>query len=93
MHKAQDLGLDRINAALADVAELLLKDTRYLPIFERLSDERDAISRQEDAISRARAIVQARTDRLQTGQAKCSGTGNATSRTISNRSANVMASP
>jgi hypothetical protein len=71
----------------------LLSDVRYLPIFERLSAEREAILHQEDAMSRARAFLQARSMPSRTDHAKWSGTRNATCRTISNRSASGMASP
>jgi hypothetical protein len=78
----------RVEAALGDLAHLVLKDTRYAPVFERLQAERDALLLKEDVISRAREIVLQRAR-----QAKCSGTGNATLLTISNRSASVNASP
>lgn len=78
----------RIDAALGDLAQLVLADLRYAPVFERLLAERDALLHKEDVISRAREIA---LDRAR--QAKCSGTGNATLLTISNRSASVSASP
>ena len=78
----------RIEAALGDLAQLVLTDTRYAPVFERLLTEREALSLKEDVISRAREIVSKRAH-----QAKCSGTGKATLLTISNRSASVSASP
>lgn len=93
MRKAATPSLERVEAALADVAELLLTDARYLPIFERLSEEREVMLRQEDAMSRARAIVAARAGKPRATYAKCAGTENAMPRTISNRSSSVMASP
>ena len=78
----------RVEAALGDLAQLVMTDTRYAPVFERLLAERDALLLKEDVISRAREIVLQRAR-----QAKCSGTGNATLLTISNRSASVNASP
>lgn len=51
--------LDRLKAALATVALLVVKDSVYAPIFARLEAEIAAEEARGDPIARARAIVAA----------------------------------
>lgn len=53
--------IKRVQAALEDVAYLATKDSRYLPVFERLLNEHEAMQREQDLLSRARAISKGRT--------------------------------
>ena len=52
--------IERVEAALEDVAYLATKDSRYLPVFERLLKEHQAMQREQDLLSRAHAIVKGR---------------------------------
>ena len=54
-HNQQEI--DRIRAALATVAELVLIDEVYTPIFVRLEKELAKAEGQGDTIKRARDIV------------------------------------
>lgn len=45
---------DRVEAALTTVAELVLQDAAYLPLFERLEAEQAALQSQSAALERAR---------------------------------------
>lgn len=51
--------LDRLRAAHAKAAEIVVEDAAYAPIFERLEAElRDAEARQaDDPVARARAVL------------------------------------
>ncbi|MDD9730441.1 hypothetical protein PVW46_11025 [Mameliella sp. AT18] len=49
--------LDRLRSAHQSVAELVLIDPVYLPIFERLEAELLAAQSSESAIERARAVA------------------------------------
>ena len=53
----QSPDLQRLNNALAKVAELVIDNPIYLPIFERLERELSALDAQSNALSRARAIA------------------------------------
>lgn len=61
MRDKHPVTLERVEAALADLAWLVTKDARYMPIFERLLKEYDAMQEQQDLLSRAHAILVART--------------------------------
>ena len=61
MHDTHPVTIVRVEAALADLANLVIKDTRYMPVFERLLKEHDAMQKQQDLLSRAHAILAART--------------------------------
>ena len=51
--------IDRLRAAHVTMAKLVTLDPCYLPIFERIEHELARAEEQQDAISRARAIVHA----------------------------------
>ena len=53
----QERQRSRLQAALSKVASLVIEDPVYLPIFERLEDELAALAQQNDALTRARAMV------------------------------------
>lgn len=53
----QSPDLQRLNNALAKVAELVVDNPIYIPIFERLERELSALDAQSNAVSRARAIA------------------------------------
>jgi hypothetical protein len=61
MPDTQAVPIERVEAALEDVAYLVTKDSRYLPVFERLLKEHKAMEREQDLLSRAHAIVKGRT--------------------------------
>lgn len=50
--------LERLKAARHKVAQLVLIDRVYLPIFERLESEIVALEMDNDLLARARALVQ-----------------------------------
>ncbi len=50
--------LERLKAARHKVAQLVLIDRVYLPIFERLESEIVALEMENDLLARARALVQ-----------------------------------
>ncbi|WP_407473636.1 hypothetical protein [Sulfitobacter sp. PM12] len=50
--------LERLKAARHKVAQLVLIDRVYLPIFERLESEIVALEVDNDMLARARALVQ-----------------------------------
>lgn len=60
MRDTESVTIERVEAALEDVAYLATTDSRYLPIFERLLKEHQAMLREQDLLSRARAIAQGR---------------------------------
>ena len=69
MRDKHPVTLERVEAALANLANLVIKDTRYMPVFERLLKEHDAMQKQQDLLSRAHAILASRTplrDRVST---------------------------
>lgn len=47
----------RLRCALEKVASLVVVDTIYLPIFERIEQEIRNLEAQEDAVERARKVV------------------------------------
>jgi hypothetical protein len=49
--------LDRLRAAQAKVAKLVLTDTAYVPIFARLEQEIAIAEADGDVLARARAVV------------------------------------
>ena len=49
--------LERLRAAHAKVAKLVIVDPVYVPIFERLEAELAALEAKGDAVARARAIL------------------------------------
>lgn len=49
--------IERVEAALANLAQLVTKNDRYMPVFERLLIERDAMHKKQDLLSRAHAIL------------------------------------
>ncbi|KQZ99491.1 hypothetical protein ASD64_14180 [Mesorhizobium sp. Root157] len=52
-----DLTLDRLKAASATVAHLVVEDEVYAPIFARLDSEITAEEARADVVAHARAIV------------------------------------
>ena len=50
--------LDRLRKARLTAAEIVARDARYLPIFERIERELALAERQDGALARARAIAQ-----------------------------------
>jgi hypothetical protein len=52
--------IDRVKVALEDVAYLVTKDSRYLPVFERLFNEHQDMQKKQDMLSRAHSIVKDR---------------------------------
>ena len=49
--------IDELKEALRKIAELVMIDRVYLPIFERLENEIAARKRDEDLFERAKAVV------------------------------------
>mgnify|MGYP003680443493 FL=1 len=52
-----DFNIDDLKEALRKIAELVMIDRVYLPIFERLENEIAARKRDEDLFERAKAVV------------------------------------
>ena len=79
MRQEQAVTLERLDAAIADVAHMVVVDDRYVPLLERLFSEREALVKKQDTLSRAHAIV-----RQRAGQDDWSGPRTAMPRTQSN---------
>lgn len=47
----------RLEGALAILATLVVEDTAYLPLFQRLEDELARLDRDQTAVERARALA------------------------------------
>ncbi|WP_417259109.1 hypothetical protein [Celeribacter sp.] len=86
MRKEQAITLERLDVAIADVAQLVVGDDRYLPLFERLLAERETLVKKQDTLSRAHAIV-----RQRLGQDRWSDIGVETPRRMPDR--HEIASP
>lgn len=86
MHNGQAVTLERLDAAISDVAQLVVGDDRYVPLLERLFSEREALVKKQDTLSRAHAIV---CQRL--GHDSWSAIGGATPHTMPN--SHEIASP
>jgi hypothetical protein len=79
MRQEQAVTLERLDAAIADVAQLVVVDDRYVPLLERLFSEREVLVKKQDTLSRAHAIV-----RQRAGQDDWSGPRTAMPRTRPN---------
>lgn len=60
MRQEQAVTLERLDAAIANVAQLVVVDDRYVPLLERLFSEREALVKRQGTLSRAHAIVRQR---------------------------------
>jgi len=60
MRARPSITVERLDAAIADAAQLVVGDGRYMPLFERLLAEREALVKKQDTLSRAHAIVRQR---------------------------------
>lgn len=47
----------RLQASLSKVATLVVDDPVYIPVFERLENELEALAKQNDTLTRARMIA------------------------------------
>ena len=47
----------RLQAALIKVASLIVDDPVYIPVFERLENELEALAKQNDTLTRARMLA------------------------------------
>ena len=54
---AHNFTIEEITLERRKLAQLVLIDRAYLPIFERINQELEAMQREEDLLVRARAIV------------------------------------
>ncbi|WP_114962344.1 hypothetical protein [Tritonibacter mobilis] len=88
MRARPSITVERLDAAIADVAQLVVGDGRYMPIFERLLVERVKLVEKQDTLSRAHAIV-----RQRAGQDCWSDISGAKPRTMPNRHAISYPSP
>ncbi|WP_417270395.1 hypothetical protein [Celeribacter sp.] len=86
MRGRTSITVERLDAAIVDVAQLVVGDDRYMPLFERLLAERETLVKKQDTLSRAQAIV-----RQRLGQDCWSDIGGATPRTMPDR--HEIASP
>jgi hypothetical protein len=57
MHGCGEITFERLRAALEDLASLVVNDERYLPVFERLMREHDAMKDRLDSLSRAQDLL------------------------------------
>lgn len=62
MRGRTSITVKRLDAAIADVAQLVVGDDRYMPLFERLLAERETLAKKQDTLSRAHAILRQRAE-------------------------------